>query len=131
MAPLLNIANTRLIHATVDLLDPGPKDKIPSSGLLTNGGERHGSDPAQPIGFSVSVKCTDVADLPFPARTFDKVLTVNIYYWPNLRAGLRETAYEPREFAEILEESGFKLVTLQHRDLWRIPDLVIALGERR
>jgi SAM-dependent methyltransferase len=35
----------------------------------------------------------DVAKLPFPGGSFDKVLTVNtIYYWPNLRTGLREIA---------------------------------------
>jgi len=41
----------------------------------------------------VSVKWGDVAELPFRAGTFHKVLTVNsLYYWPDLPASLREVS---------------------------------------
>ena len=187
MAPLMNFANMRLVNTTIDLLEPGPKDRVLDIGfggghslLRLAGMVKHGKiigvdySPemvksakelmrGRPWASRVSVKCADAADLPFRAHTFDKILTVNsIYYWPNLSAGLREAArvmkqhgriavgfrsatslrpftrgwkdfslYEPREFADILENAGFKLIAMEHRDRWRIQDMVIAVGERR
>lgn len=117
MGPILNLSNTRLVNAAVELLDPRPNDTILDIGfggglsLLTLAGNAprtkiigvdyssemvataarliHGKH----LDGRVSVKWGDVAKLPFRAGTFHKVLTVNsLYYWPDLPASLREVA---------------------------------------
>jgi len=117
MGPILNLSNARLVNAAVDLLDPRAKDTILDIGF---GGGRSllalaakaseakivGVDYSQEmvdkaarlicekhLDARVSVKWGDVAQLPFRAGTFHKVLTVNsLYYWPDLTANLREVA---------------------------------------
>jgi ubiquinone/menaquinone biosynthesis C-methylase UbiE len=111
----------------------------------------------------VRVRQGDVAKLPFRARTFDKVLTVNsIYYWPDIAGGFRETSrvlktggriavgfrsgmslrpftwtwerfwlYEPDQMADILRGVGFRIVQVEHSDRWRIPDMVVVVGEKQ
>jgi SAM-dependent methyltransferase len=55
---------------------------------------------ARRLGRRVRVGWGDVADLPFAACTFNRAFTMNtIYYWPDLRAGLRE-------IARVLEPGG-------------------------
>jgi SAM-dependent methyltransferase len=117
MGPLLNVANTRLVNTAIELLEPQPKDKIldigfgggyslaAMAGAVTRG-EIVGIDHSREmvasaaglierkrLGSRVKVQTGDVAELPFPAGTFDKVLTVNcLYYWPDLVGSLREIA---------------------------------------
>lgn len=117
MGPLLNLSNARLVNAAVELLDPRPRDRILDIGF--GGGRSLVALAAQApsativgVDYSlemvdkanrlirekhldarVSVKWGDVADLPFRAGSFHKVLTVNsLYYWPDLTANLREVA---------------------------------------
>ena len=117
MGPILNLSNTRLVNAAVELLDPQPSDTVLDIGfggglsLLTLAAK---APRAKIVGVDyshemvdaaarlvrekkldarVSVKWGDVAKLPFRAGTFHKVLTVNsLYYWPELIASLREVA---------------------------------------
>lgn len=181
MGPLLNIANMRLVNASIELLRPRQQDKVLDVGFgggyslqslarLVPGGKVVGVDYSlemakrqKGIYPSVQVECADVAHLPFPDRIFDRTLTVNsIYYWPDLVAGLTEigrvlkpggklavgfrsrtslrlftwtwqgfSLYEPREMAQMMEAAGFTVLRVEHRDRWRIPDMVIVLGERQ
>jgi len=117
MGPILNLSNTRLVNAAVELLDPQPKDKVLDIGFggglslmaLAAKAPRAkivGVDYSQEmvdtaarlvrdkrLDARVSLQWGDVAKLPFRAGTFHKVLTVNsLYYWPDLTASLREVA---------------------------------------
>lgn len=117
MGPILNLANMPLVDRAVELLDPHPKDVVLDIGfgggysLVTLGskvphGKIVGVDYSREmveaaarlihekrLDTRVHVKWGDVADLPFRAGTFHKALTVNsLYYWPNLKASLREVA---------------------------------------
>jgi ubiquinone/menaquinone biosynthesis C-methylase UbiE len=117
MGPILNLSNTRLVHAAVELLDPQPKDtvldigfggglslvalaaKAPGAKIVGVDYSREMVEAAarlvrdKELDDRVSVKWGDVAKLPFRAGTFHKVLTVNsLYYWPHLTASLREVA---------------------------------------
>jgi hypothetical protein len=38
--------------------------------------------------------------------------------------------YEPRELADIMEKSGFTVRRVDHRDRWRMSDMVVVTGER-
>jgi arsenite methyltransferase len=38
--------------------------------------------------------------------------------------------YEPEEVASILRRTGFHVVRIEHSDRWRIPDIVVVVGER-
>ena len=115
MGPVLNLSNARLVDASVDLLDPRPRDRILDIGFggglsletLAAKAPRAritGVDysremveaagrmvQAKNLDARVSVEWGDVAKLPFAAASFHKVLTVNsLYYWPDLAACLRE-----------------------------------------
>ena len=115
MGPLLNLSNTRLVDAAINLLDPQPRESILDIGFggglslmaLSKRAPRArivGVDYSREMVESaarrihskhldehVSVKCADVARLPFRAAAFHRVLTVNsLYYWPDLPASLRE-----------------------------------------
>ena len=117
MGPILNLSNTRLVNAAVELLDPQPKDavldigfggglslvtlaaKAPRAKIVGVDYSREMVETAarlvrdKKLDARVSVKWGDVAKLPFRAGTFHKVLTVNsLYYWPDLIASLREVA---------------------------------------
>jgi len=117
MRPILNLANMPLVDRTIELLDPQPKDVVLDIGfgggysLVTMAGKvprgkvvgvdysREMVDGAvrmiraKSLDSRVRVQWGDVADLPFRAGSFHKVLTVNsLYYWPDLEAGLREIA---------------------------------------
>jgi len=117
MGPLLNLSNTRLVDAAVELLDPRPKDTVldigfggglslvalaaraPRARIIGVDYSREMVDAAgrlvraNQLDAHVTVKWGDVADLPFRAGRFHKVLTVNsLYYWPDLIGSLREVA---------------------------------------
>ena len=117
MGPILNLSNTRLVNAAVELLDPQAKDtvldigfggglsllalaaKAPGAKIVGVDYSREMVETAarlvrdKKLDARVSVKWGDVAKLPFRAGTFHKVLTVNsLYYWPDLIASLREVA---------------------------------------
>lgn len=117
MGPILNLSNTRLVNAAVELLDPQAKDtildigfggghslvalaaKAPGAKIVGVDYSREMVDAAarmihdKRLDERVSVEWGDVAKLPFRAGTFHKVLTVNsLYYWPDLAASLREVA---------------------------------------
>jgi SAM-dependent methyltransferase len=115
MGPILNLSNTRLVDAAVDLLDPRPKDSIldigfggglslvtlaakaPAARITGVDYSREMVDAAaglihdKQLGTRVTVRWGDVAKLPFRAGTFHRVLTVNsLYYWPDIVANLHE-----------------------------------------
>jgi len=117
MGPILNLSNTRLVNAAVELLDPRPKDTVLDIGFgggLSLVALAAKAPRARIVGVDyshemveaaarlvrdkkldarVSLKWGDVAKLPFRAGAFHKVLTVNsLYYWPDLIASLREVA---------------------------------------
>ena len=117
IAPLMNIANMRLVNASIQLLRPAQSDRVLDVGFgggyslhtlaaLVSRGEVIGVDYSQEmalraaeatrlrgLGRRVRIECADVAYLPFPDRTFDRALTVNsIYYWPDPASGIRELA---------------------------------------
>jgi ubiquinone/menaquinone biosynthesis C-methylase UbiE len=117
VAPFLNVTNMRSIDTGIELLAPRVDDRVLDVGFgggysllalakrLNHGavvGVDHSDDMVniaanlireKRLSSRVRVCRGDVAKLPFPRGSFDKVLTVNtIYYWPNLRAGLREIA---------------------------------------
>jgi ubiquinone/menaquinone biosynthesis C-methylase UbiE len=117
VAPVLNVANRRLMRRTVELLDPCPSDRVLDvgfgggyslmalAGRVTTGKvagvdySRQMVDQAagllrqRRLASRVHVQWGDVADLPFRARTFHRALTVNsLYYWPDIDAGFREIA---------------------------------------
>lgn len=58
----------------------------------------------------------------FRSRTSLRLFTLA---WPGF------ALYEPREFAEIMEKAGFKVLRVEHRDWWRVPDMVVVVGERK
>lgn len=187
MGPILNLSNAHLVSTAVDLLDPQPHDtildigfgggrsllalaaKAPGAAIVGVDYSREMVDKAarlihdKHLEARVSVKWGDVAELPFRAGTFHKVLTVNsLYYWPDLPAGLREvkrvmkragrlaagfrsaaslgpltrgwqgfSLYEPREFADIMRQAGFKDLRVEHRDQGDVLDTVVVIGHKR
>lgn len=117
VAPLLNLGNIRLVSTAVELLDPHSDDavldvgfgggaslwamakKVPRGKVVGVDYSRDMVESAERVIRQkrmhprVRVKWGDVADLPFRAGTFDRVLTINsLYYWPDLMAALREIA---------------------------------------
>jgi arsenite methyltransferase len=117
MRPLLNVANKRLMSASIELLDVRPKDVVLDVGFgggyslfllaeKANRGRIAGIDYSpemvsaagrgiaqKNLQSRVRVQCGNVMALPFQDVAFDKALTVNsIYYWPDLLKGLREMA---------------------------------------
>jgi ubiquinone/menaquinone biosynthesis C-methylase UbiE len=124
MVPLLNIANRRVMRVTIDLLEAKPTDTVLDIGFgggysLTRLAEKVTRGKVTGVDYSremvdsaavlvrarhlqsrIRVRQGDVARLPFHARTFDKVVTVNsIYFWPDPDAGFRE-------IARVLKPSG-------------------------
>ena len=117
MGPLLDVVNMRLMRTAIELLAPEAKDTVLDVGFgggyslwrlarKVTQGKVIGVDYSpemvnraaslirlRRLSSRVEARCADVANLPFPARTFDKALTVNsIYYWPDAMAGLGEIA---------------------------------------
>jgi len=117
MGPILNLSNTRLVDAAVELLAPQSNDTVldigfggglsllalaaqaPRAKIVGVDYSHEMVDAAarlvreKKLDARISLKWGDVAKLPFRAGTFHKVLTVNsLYYWPDLVASLREVA---------------------------------------
>jgi arsenite methyltransferase len=115
VAPFLNATNMAFIRTSVELLGLKPDDRVLDIGFgggysllalaerIPNGqvvGVDHSRDMvdaaaslirARKLQARIRVRWGNVVKLPFAARTFDKVFTLNtIYYWPDLPAGLRE-----------------------------------------
>ena len=115
VAPFLNATNMAFIRTSVELLGLKPDDRVLDIGFgggysllalaerIPNGqvvGVDHSRDMvdaaaslirARKLQARIRVRWGNVVKLPFAARTFDKVFTVNtIYYWPDLSLGLRE-----------------------------------------
>jgi ubiquinone/menaquinone biosynthesis C-methylase UbiE len=58
----------------------------------------------------LQVQLGDVSRLPFPAETFDRVLTVNtIYFWPDTSQGLSE-------ILRVLKKDGRAAVSIRSKD---------------
>lgn len=115
VVPFLNATNMAFIRTSVELLGLKPDDRVLDIGFgggysllalaerIPNGqvvGVDHSRDMvdaaaslirARKLQARIRVRWGNVVKLPFAARTFDKVFTVNtIYYWPDLSLGLRE-----------------------------------------
>src|SRR5260221_413651 len=111
----MNFANRRIVDTTPPLLDPQPQHQVLEVGfgggyglarlteLLTDGmvsGVDFAPDMVrqaerrfhkQIAQGRLQVQLGDVSRLPFPAETFDRVLTINtIYFWPDALQGLSE-----------------------------------------
>ena len=50
---------------------------------------------------------------------------------PLTRDWERFRLYEPQEFADILEDSGFAVLRVDHRSQWQVLDTVVVVGERK
>ncbi len=185
IAPLMNIANLRLIRTSIRLLDPAPTDTVLDVGFgggvsllalsrrVTSGKVigvdysrdmvKDGAALIQRRGLKsrVSVEWGDVAHLPLAAGSVDQILSCNsLHYWADMRASLLElkrvlrpggrlalgfrsatslrpfefawrgfSVYEPEEMAALLRQAGFEIVHVEHRDRWRVPDLVVVVGQ--
>ena len=117
VAPFLNVTNMRSIDTGIELLEPDIDDRVLDVGFgggyslmalarrLSQGavvGVDYSHDMVniatnlireKHLNSRVHVCRRDVAKLPFPEESFDKVLTVNtIYYWPSLTVELCEIA---------------------------------------
>jgi len=115
VAPLLNAGNAGLVQAAMEALAPNPADAVLDIGFgggasLVAMAEKVPRGHVTGIDYSpdmvagaerlilkkrlsarVGVQFGDVAELPFRAGTFHRVLTVNsLYYWPDLQGALRE-----------------------------------------
>lgn len=115
VAPLLNISNQWLVDTAIELLEPEPDHAVLDVGFgggaslwamakrvshgkiagvdysrdMVNNAER--AIRERRLHPRVRVRWGDVADLPFRAATFDRIVTVNsLYYWPDLMPALRE-----------------------------------------
>src|ERR1035441_2001998 len=187
VAPFLNATNMAFIRTSVELLGLKPDDRVLDIGFgggysllalaerILNGqvvGVDHSRDMvdaaaslirARKLQARIRVRRGNVVKLPFTANTFDRILTVNtIYYWPDLRAALREIGrvlkpggrlavafrspeslrlvtlawdnfrrYEPKEVAEAMRKTGFRVPRVVHTNLWRIPDDLALIGESK
>ena len=185
IAPLMNIANLRLIQTAIRLLAPTPTDTVLDVGFgggasllalsrkVTSGrviGVDFSRDMVRDgaalirrrsLQSRVSVEWGDVAHLPLANLSVDQILSCNsLHYWTDIRASLLELkrvlrpggrlalgfrsatclrpfefawrgfkVYEPEEMAGLLREAGFEIVHVEHRDRWRVPDLVVVVGQ--
>ena len=131
---LMNFANRRIVDSTLALLAPQPQHRVLDVGfgggyglarlaeLLTDG-TVSGVDLApdmvreaerrfrqQIAQGRLQVQLGDVSRLPFPAETFDRVLTINtIYFWPDVPQGLSE-------ILRVLKKNGRAAVSIRSKD---------------
>jgi len=142
MGHLLNKANARINHLTVELLDIQASDRVldigfgggATLGMMTDridSGKIYGIDFSEPMvqqalrkfqGLIQSGKLwiqeADVQKLPFESEMFDKVCTVNtIYFWSEPLTGLRE-------IRRVMKCGGVLVVSIRSAD--KMKDLRFA-----
>jgi len=159
VAPFLNATNMAFIRTSVELLGLKPDDRVldiefgGGYSLLTvaeripNGqvvGVDHSRDMvdaaaslirARKLQARIRVRRGNVVKLPFAARTFDKVFTINtIYYWPDLAAGLREIKRVLKPGGRLMvgfrSPASLRLVTLAWDNFKRYEQQEVAAAMR-
>jgi SAM-dependent methyltransferase len=90
---------------------------------------------ARKLQARIRVRWGNVVKLPFAARTFDKVFTVNtIYYWPDLSLGLREITRVLKPGGRLMvgfrSPASLRLVTLAWDNFKRYEPQEVAAAMR-
>ena len=90
---------------------------------------------ARKLQARIRVRWGNVVKLPFAARTFDKVFTINtIYYWPDLPAGLREITRVLKPGGRLMvgfrSPASLRLVTLAWDNFKRYEPQEVAAAMR-
>ncbi|WP_309730909.1 class I SAM-dependent methyltransferase [Chamaesiphon sp. OTE_75_metabat_556] len=134
MGDFLNKGNEKINHLTVELLDVKPTDRVLDIGFgggvtieemlkTIDTGKIHGVDFSQAMvdkakrrfkksiqAGKVSIEFGDVGQLPFEAKIFDKVCTVNtIYFWKDPLVSLRE-------IRRVLKKGGKLIISIRSAD---------------
>jgi arsenite methyltransferase len=134
MGNFLNKGNAKINHLTVEILDIKPTDIVLDIGFgggvtieemvkTIDTGKIHGVDFSQVMvdkakrrfkksiqAGKVSIEFGDVSQLPFEAKTFDKVCTVNtIYFWNDPLVSLRE-------IRRVLKKDGKLIIGIRSAD---------------
>jgi ubiquinone/menaquinone biosynthesis C-methylase UbiE len=134
MGNFLNKGNEKINHLTVELLDVKPTDLVLDIGFgggvtiekmvqTIDTGKIYGVDFSQAMvdkakrrfkklieSGKVSIECGDVSKLPFEAKTFDKVCTVNtIYFW-------NDTSVSLREIRRVMKKGGKLIISIRSAD---------------
>ena len=159
VAPFLNATNMAFIRTSVELLGLKPDDRVLDIGFgggysllalaerIPNGqvvGVDHSRDMvnaaaslirARKLHARIRVRWGNVVKLPFAARTFDKVFTVNtIYYWPDLSLGLREITRVLKPGGRLMvgfrSPASLRLVTLAWDNFKRYEPQEVAAAMR-
>ena len=159
VAPFLNATNMAFIRTSVELLGLKPNDRVLDIGFgggysllalaerIPNGqvvGVDHSRDMvdaaaslirARKLQARIRVRWGNVVKLPFAARTFDKVFTVNtIYYWPDLSLGLREITRVLKPGGRLMvgfrSPASLRLVTLAWDNFKRYEPQEVAAAMR-
>jgi arsenite methyltransferase len=159
VAPFLNATNMAFIRTSVGLLGLKPDDRVLDVGFgggysllalaerIPNGqvvGVDHSRDMvnaaaslirARKLHARIRVRWGNVVKLPFAARTFDKVFTVNtIYYWPDLSLGLREITRVLKPGGRLMvgfrSPASLRLVTLAWDNFKRYEPQEVAAAMR-
>jgi ubiquinone/menaquinone biosynthesis C-methylase UbiE len=159
VAPFLNATNMAFIRTSVELLGLKPDDRVLDIGFgggysllalaerIPNGqvvGVDHSRDMvdaaaslirARKLQARIRVRWGNVVKLPFAARTFDKVFTVNtIYYWPDLSLGLREITRVLKPGGRLMvgfrSPASLRLVTLAWDNFKRYEPQEVAAAMR-
>jgi ubiquinone/menaquinone biosynthesis C-methylase UbiE len=134
MGNFLNKGNAKINHLTVELLNIKPTDRVLDIGFgggatieemveKIDTGKIYGVDFSQVMvdtakrkfkkliqAGKVSIECGDVSKLPFEAKTFDKVCTVNtIYFW-------NDTSVSLREIRRVMKKGGKLIISIRSAD---------------
>jgi ubiquinone/menaquinone biosynthesis C-methylase UbiE len=134
MGNFLNKGNAKINHLTVEMLDIKPTDRVLDIGFgggvtieemvkTIDTGKIHGVDFSQAMvdkakrrfkksiqAGKVSIEFGDVSKLPFEAKVFDKVCTVNtIYFWNDPLVSLRE-------LRRVMKKGGKLIISIRSAD---------------